>query len=121
MDRAEIVCRLLAGVFLWCGMVGLALYILWTMETGFTDLHLLVQTIQDVLEAKRGRTASKTEVFDQLFSSAFDHPTQWVAWYYSPLNLHYWAMAMLFFSPALGCSLLARGAAGRRRRQGGRD
>jgi hypothetical protein len=49
MRRAEIVCRGLAGVCTWGGMVGLALYILWTMHTAETDLALLVPTAQRAL------------------------------------------------------------------------
>jgi len=32
----------------------------------------------------------------------------WLAWYYSPLNLHYWAMALFFMTPALAVHLVAR-------------
>jgi hypothetical protein len=66
----------------------------------------------EVLKAQRGYVASNAgEGLPRLLGNPFEPPTQWVTWFYSPLNLRYWAMAMLFFSPALGCWLLARGLA----------
>jgi hypothetical protein len=67
MDRAEIICRGLTGVFIWWGMVGLALYILWTMHTGVTDLDLLVPTTQSALQTRGGHAVAKKEILGHLF------------------------------------------------------
>jgi len=32
----------------------------------------------------------------------------WLIWYYSPLNIWYWAIAMLCFTPALTFHLIAK-------------
>jgi len=112
MHRREIICRVLTGVLLWCGMIGLALYILWTMRHPDAGSRLLADTNYWGLRAYGRDTEDIGLVTDTIRRDLYQHQTEWVSWYYSPLNLHYRAMAMLFFSPALACRLLARGVAG---------
>ena len=110
--RLETICRMLT-IALWVGgMVGLGLYIIWAMESPKryvtrTAVNLISEAIiefetWDVGDAlssyKMGQTAR------DLYRQDVRH---WVAWYYSPLNIYYWGVALLFFSPAVGMQLLS--------------
>jgi hypothetical protein len=120
MHRGEIICRGLTGVCTVGGVVTLALYILGTFGSVRPVVTLVVHTrweLQEAsLQAGREDTLTHRLLGEWLRDWAWaardrDQIDAWQRWYYSPANLHYWAMAMLFFFPALSCHLLARGLA----------
>jgi hypothetical protein len=107
--RCRMLLRLAAAILTVAGVVGFALYIQDTFDDPDRPLALLRGPVRAMLEASGRRVTVADPRVEQLSLDQYTtHLHTWVSWYYSPLNLRHWAVALRLLSPALACHLLAR-------------
>ena len=128
-------CHAMAMLLWWLGFVGFAWYVLapldyWESGQGIVEnltrpftrtapgvIHQIMEEPiirwggKELLELYPDTTA-KMAVGMVIADNR--HPETWLTWYYSPLNIHHWGVAMLCVAPALGMTLLTRHLAWRR-------
>jgi hypothetical protein len=126
------ICQALATLCWWVGFVGFAWYLLsmfqWKAGTGVIEdvtwpfVRSPAGVVQQILEEpifRWGVSRSGHNYFPTLRYSTntseelaaemiIEHPQPWLIWYYSPLNIQHWGVAMLCFIPAVGLTLLTR-------------
>jgi hypothetical protein len=105
----EAVCRTLAAVLTWVGVVEFTVSLLWSYGQRTRLLDLLRQPLSEVVKHESAWSdpgASWRE--EVVHRQVFRHLETWLPWYYSPLNLLHGAVALVCLSPALGLYLWAR-------------
>jgi hypothetical protein len=115
----------------WLGFVGFAWYLLvpfqWKAEAGIISNvtwpfsrsapGVVEQIVEEPILRWGGMNLlhlRPNTIEEMIVGIVLQHPETWFTWYYSPLNMHHWAVAMLYFTPALGMTLLTHHLAWRR-------
>ena len=121
------ICHALAMLLWWLGFVGFAWYLLapfqWKAERGIvanmtwpfqrTAPGVVQQILEEPIKKWGGGELpslylSPDTIEEVAVAMIIRHPETWFTWYYSPLNIHHWGIAMLCFAPALALTLLTR-------------
>ena len=95
-----------------CGFAGLASYLMWSYAHPGDVRRWFVGALEanysELGYSLREHGYSERIIKSDALIKYFDNTHHWLTWYYSPLNIWYWAVAMLCFTPALTFHLIAK-------------